>query len=252
MRKYLVTYVIRIYMIGISSYAYHSLPLYQALEHIEKISGCAEIYSEGMHDIFRNTQIPLSYNLKYCVHAPTTDLNIGSIREPIRLASIELVRKAASICTRIDAQILVVHPGYFSYSYDISAANAALKRSILEFADITQDTGVKICVENMPDWECFLFRYPDLDLDGNGLTLDVGHANTTETLNEFMEYNISHLHLHDNNGKKDEHTWIGNGNIDFNNLKKVLKNNNYIKVLENRNAEDVKKSMAALKKMGIK
>jgi len=239
-------------MIGISSYAYQSLPLSQALEQIEKISGCAEIYSEGMHDIFRHPQIPHSYNLIYSVHAPTTDLNIASIREPIRCASLELVRQTVDICIKIDAQILVLHPGYFSYAYDIQAAKVALEKSIKQFADITHETGVKICVENMPDWECFLFRYPDLDLDGNGLTLDVGHANTTGTLNEFMKYEIGHFHLHDNNGEKDEHSWIGSGNIDYSALRGILKKNNTIKILEHRNSEDVYKSLSALKLMKIK
>jgi len=49
-------------MIGISSYAFHDLPLSGALEKIEGMSRCAEIYSEGMHDIFRHAQTPLSYD----------------------------------------------------------------------------------------------------------------------------------------------------------------------------------------------
>jgi sugar phosphate isomerase/epimerase len=239
-------------MIGISSYAYHSLPLSQALEQIEKISGCAEIYSEGMHDIFRHPQIPHSYNLTYSVHAPTTDLNIASIREPIRCASLELVRQTVDMCIKIDAQTLVLHPGYFSYAYDIQAAKVALEKSIKQFADITQETGVNICIENMPDWECFLFRYPDIDLDGNTITLDVGHANTTGTLNEFIKLEVGHFHLHDNNGEKDEHSWIGNGNIDYSALRGILKKNNTIKILEHRNSEDVYKSLSALKLMKIK
>ena len=239
-------------MIGISSYAFHDLPLSEALEKIESMSRCAEIYSEGLHDIFRHAQTPLSYDLKYSVHAPTTDLNIASIREPIRQASLELVKQAVDICTKIDAEMLVVHPGYFSYSYDLPAARAALKRSIGEFADISGDTGVQICIENMPNWECFLFRQPDIDLNGTGLVLDTGHANTTGTLNEFIKHDIAHFHLHDNHGEKDEHMWIGGGNINFSSLHEVLKKSRGIKVLEHRNGEYIKKSMAALKKMGIK
>jgi len=37
----------------------------------------------------------------------------------------------------------------------------------------------------MPIRECFLFRQPDIDLDGTGLALDTGYANTTATLNDF-------------------------------------------------------------------
>jgi len=240
-------------MIGISSYAFHDLPLSEALENIERMGDCAEIYSEGLHDIFRDAETPLSYNLSYSVHAPNTDLNIGSIREPIRQASLELVRQAVEVCISIGAEVLVVHPGYYSYSYDIPAARAALTSSIAEFADISGDTGVQICIENMPDWECFLFKHPDIDLDGNGFALDVGHASTTGTLSEFLKHDIAHFHLHDNHGEKDEHLWIGGGNIDFDgSLCDVLKKSRGIKVLEHRNAEYVEKSMDALEKMGIK
>jgi sugar phosphate isomerase/epimerase len=239
-------------MIGISSYAFHDLPLPVALENIERISGCAEIYSEGLHDLFRNPEVPLSYDMKYSVHAPNSDLNIGSIREPIRQASLELVRQSVEICGQIGATLLVVHPGYFSYPYDIPAARAALTSSMGEFEDMSMDTGVRICIENMPNWECFLFREPDIDLDGTGLVLDTGHANTTGTLNEFIKYDIAHFHLHDNHGEKDEHLWVGGGNIDFDSLRGVLKKSKGVKVLENRNPEHVEKSMAALKKMGIK
>ncbi|MCG2738083.1 MAG: hypothetical protein L6282_17020 [Candidatus Methanoperedenaceae archaeon] len=78
-----------------------------------------------------------------------------------------------------------------------------MRRDLLRgFADIAIDSGVQICIENMPNWECFLFRYPDIDLDGTDLALDVGHANTTGTLNEFIKYDIGHFHLHDNHGEK--------------------------------------------------
>lgn len=179
-------------------------------------------------------------------------LTLAAFREPIRRASVELVKQMIAICDRIDAKVLVVHPGHFTYSFDIPAARAALNISIGELADISRDNRVKICVENMPkDWDCFLFQYLDIDLDGIGFALDVGHANTTNTLEEFIKYDISHFHLHDNKGDKDEHLWIGGGNIDFMSLRDMLNKSRAIKVLEHRCDKYVDKSMVALKEMGI-
>lgn len=240
-------------MIGISSYAFHDLPLSEALENIEKLSKGAEIFSEGFHDLLKDSETPYSYNLEYTVHAPNTDLNIGSIREPMRKAGMELIQEMVDICSQIDARVLVVHPGYFTYSCDIPDARVSLKKSLLELEKITDGTDIKICVENMPsDWNCFLFQYPDLDLGNNGFALDVGHANTTQTLDDFLEYNISHFHIHDNTGKSDEHLWVGAGNIDFKGMKDVLKKNSGMKVLEHRSRDYVEKSLKAIKDLDIK
>jgi sugar phosphate isomerase/epimerase len=52
--------------------------------------------------------------------------------------------------------------------------------------------------------------------DDLSFCLDVGHANTG-LLPEFMELKsrLANLHVHDNNGKFDEHLPIGDGTVDF-------------------------------------
>ncbi|KGK98114.1 xylose isomerase [Methanococcoides methylutens] len=241
-------------MIGVSSFAFHELPLSEALEKIEPIADCAEIFSEGAHDLFREEELAYSYDLKYTVHAPSTDMNLSSLREPIRLAAIGLAKGMADICNELDSDVLVVHPGYFSYPVDMVHAQRAFERSIVDLEDISRDTGVMMCIENMPKWDCFLLRNPDLDLGGNGFTLDIGHANTLGNLNDFLEMgdSISHFHLHDNNGAIDEHLFIGGGNIDFPSFSDLLNKNKAIKVIENKCEEDVLKSLEALHLMGIK
>lgn len=240
-------------MIGISSYAFHDLPMSKSLEEIEYMSDGAEIFSEGFHDLFKDSETPLSYNLEYTVHAPNTDLNIGSIREPMRKAGLELIKEMMEICDRIDARVLVVHPGYFTYSCDVPAARGSLKNSLMELENLTDGTDIEICIENMPsDWNCFLFQYPDLDLGDNGFALDVGHANTTDTLNDFLKYDISHFHIHDNTGKSDDHLWLGAGNIDFKGMRDVLNKNKTMKVLEHRSRDYVEKSLKAVDELGIK
>ncbi|MCS3924581.1 sugar phosphate isomerase/epimerase family protein [Methanosalsum natronophilum] len=234
-------------MLGISSFSYSNKTLSEALEVIENKVACAEIFCEGMHDLFKYTEIPLSYNLKYAVHAPCSDLNIASIRERIRKASIGLVEDVAYLCQQIGAEVMVLHPGYFSYSCDLPAVMKALETSLDEMEYIREETGVLICLENMPaDWNCFVFQNPGMDLKNHGFTLDIGHANTTNALNDFLKQTISHLHIHDNNGTSDEHLPVGDGNIDFNCMRHKLKSNGCMKILEHRTGFDVDKSLETI------
>ncbi|AEH60635.1 Xylose isomerase domain protein TIM barrel [Methanosalsum zhilinae DSM 4017] len=240
-------------MIGVSSRALKNKSLSEALEQLGSVTSCVEIYSEGLHDLSKNKEIPQSFDFRYSVHAPVTDINIGSIREPIRKASIDFIKYMADICNCIGSDVLVVHPGYYSYRHDLPDANTSLLRSLNELEDIFYDTGVRVCIENMPDdWDCYLFRSPEMDLGENGFVLDIGHANTTDTIQDFLMKDISHFHLHDNNGRRDEHSWIGSGNIDFEKIKDLLNNNNSMKILEHPCMDFVDRSMERLKQMNIK
>jgi len=160
----------------------------------------------------------------------------------------------AGICNELDSDILVVHPGYFSYPVDMMHAQRAFERSIVDLENISRDTGVRMCIENMPKWDCFLLRNPDIDLGDNGFTLDVGHANTWGNLNNFLEMgdSISHFRLHDNNGEIDDHFFIGGGNMDFPSFSSLLNKSKAIKIIGNKCEEDVLKSLEALKRMGTK
>ncbi|MBP2030928.1 sugar phosphate isomerase/epimerase [Methanohalophilus levihalophilus] len=238
-------------MIGVSSFAYHDLPLSEALSRIENIAPCAEIFSEGQHDLLNENEVAFSYDLEYTVHAPTSDLNLASIREPIRKASIEILTEMAEICVKLDSKIMVVHPGYVAFPHDRELALKAFSKSVSLLEQIYSETGVKICVENMPMWECFLFREPGLDIGNNFFTLDVGHANTMGNLSDFLEMEISHFHLHDNNGEGDDHHPIGAGEIDYASLQSLLLKNSSIKIVENRCEADVMESIRVLQQMGI-
>ena len=66
-------------MIGISTFAYDDLSLQDALSLIEDQAECAEIFSEGLHDLLQMADVVFSYDLHYTVHAPSMDINISSI-----------------------------------------------------------------------------------------------------------------------------------------------------------------------------
>jgi sugar phosphate isomerase/epimerase len=75
---------------------------------------------------------------------------------------------------------------------------------------------------------------------GLGICLDVGHANTTGKLKEFVKLkkNIVNLHVHDNMGEFDQHLPVGSGNIDFPWLLRSLSGYKGRYVIESRGLED--------------
>ena len=80
--------------------------------------------------------------------------------------------------------------------------------------------GVPVAVENMPEREYSHFTAPgDVDLQGLGFALDVGHAALTGTLDAWLSHpgaRLVHVHLHDNDGPggEDEHRPLGHGTMD--------------------------------------
>jgi sugar phosphate isomerase/epimerase len=89
---------------------------------------------------------------------------------------------------------------------------------------------VRLCVENMPGFKFFLGQTAEQMselLEGTNLPicLDIGHANTTGQLNEIIDVlgsRIMNVHIHDNDGKQDQHLTIGEGTVDFDDCLKRL------------------------------
>lgn len=235
-------------MIGISSLAFMDKSLDEALECIESMVSCAEIFSESSHWLDQNVSSLFSYDLKYSIHAPTLDVNIASLREKTRQASLDIIAETAQICASADARVLVVHPGYVSDTGVLDKAYAALDESLRFLSRISEDTGVRICIENMPDHETYLFRHPnEISLQSNGFVLDTGHAHLNNNLSEFLKTDIDHFHIHDNNAISDEHLAVGDGTIDFSELIPYIRSSKATLVIENKSPEDAEKSLHVLK-----
>lgn len=210
-----------------------------------------EIVSEGSHviaDIRRKLEelIP-SYDLELSLHAPFSDVNIGSFNRRMREESIRQVIEAIRIAKDVGMNPVTLHPGHLS---PISFSNPKktleiTKKSIKEIDSTVQDLGMTVGVENMPDMiitickkaQDLVYAVEGTDI---GICFDVGHANTTGETDNFLQIKdkFVNVHIHDNNGSSDQHLLLGEGTVDF---KKVLKNlstysGNF--VLETRKIED--------------
>lgn len=213
--------------LGASTYCLMDRPLDMALETLADVVPFVEVLSDSSHSLFSCADVCASFDLRYAVHAPTSDLNIAIPNERMRQASLRVIADLAAVCDDIGAERLVIHPGFCMERGIWAASEAALLSSLRDLSRIQEDVAVTFAVENMGSWECCHFRDPGLlpvlDDLGLGFALDVGHARLTGNLDAFLrEGRPVHLHLHDNHGTMDEHAACGSGCIDFSAVRSAL------------------------------
>lgn len=204
----------------ISTFCCIDHPLEEALGILAGRTSHVEILADGPHDFVSDPSPCSEYAFSYTVHAPSSEVNIASISETMRSASLSVLNDVLAACNCIGAAKLVVHPGFTSYEQVKDRSYASLLRSLDDLVHLQEEYGVKVCVENMGAWECCHFRtpafIPELTSRGLGMTLDCGHARLNENLEAFLNAGgFCHVHLHDNGGTVDDHLACGAGTIDF-------------------------------------
>jgi sugar phosphate isomerase/epimerase len=201
---------------------------------------------DGLH--YLESAEPLeSYSYRYFIHAPARGVNIASLLEPIRRASVEVLTQAFAVAAEVGAGV-VIHPGYYAWVEERESAVERFRRSLSELTRAAEDLSVTFYVENMGDWEYFFLRTcDDLPLiDGIGLALDVGHANQNGCLDCFLTHPAAHFHLHDNDGTDDTHSPVGEGTIDFSAVMKAVRRSGATPIIEVETFEGVTASIPAL------
>jgi len=238
--------------VGISTNCVMHLPLERALAALEPLTDLVEIQCDANHSLFRHASVLDKFDLRYTIHAPTADGNIAESFEPIRRASIEVIRETADIADSAGAEKLVIHPGFCLDPANREASFSALHKSIQELGVLQKKFSVRFVMENLGSMECCYFQNTELVRElraaGLGLTLDVGHANLTGTLDAFLQEKPDHLHLHDNKGISDEHAACGTGTVDFSKILAAV--GDVTLILEVLRFEDIKPSMDYLASLG--
>lgn len=233
-------------MFGISTFCLHKRPLAEALDSISAYTRRVEVMDEGLHSL--STAEPLeNYTYEYHIHAPSRGVNIASLLEPIRRASVEVLTDCFAIAAEADADV-VIHPGYFAWLEERDAATAQFGRSIAELSAAAREYSVRYYIENMGRWDYFFLRTPsELPMIGEvPLALDVGHAHQMGCLSEFLEYPAVHYHLHDNDGSADSHLPVGEGSIDFRAVMNAVRRDGATPIVEVSTLEGVAESIRRL------
>ncbi|MDR1954453.1 MAG: sugar phosphate isomerase/epimerase [Candidatus Methanoplasma sp.] len=216
-------------MLGVSCTQFGLQDPEKVMDMVSTDFGLWEIFSEGENDITnffsRFDELKASYDLKYSVHAPISDINIAALNERIRETSIEEMLRTMDYANRMGIETVTIHPGVYSFVlHGVKERSEELaKDSLKKIEKGSMEYGVTAAVENMPSFAVMMGQLPkDLFglIEGTDLKIcfDVGHANTMEAIDEFIEVfgeRIANVHIHDNMGDTDTHMTIGDGNIDF-------------------------------------
>ena len=230
-------------MFGVSTFCLHEVPLSEALDRLSGITGFIEVMDEGLH-FLPSAEPLLSYSTRFSIHTPCRGTNIASLLEPIRRASVEVMKEYFAIAAEVNAP-LVIHPGYFAWAEERGKAEQQLQRSLKDLNHLSQDYSVHYFIENMSNWEYFFLKTPvELPLIGNSaFALDVGHAHQNRCLSEFLRHPAGHYHLHDNRGKEDSHNAVGAGSIDFKEVMIAIRKTAIVPIIEVSTFEGVMQSI---------
>ena len=239
-------------MIAVSCYTVLSrLSLEEAFELVAKDFEAWEIVGEGVHTIAdikeELARIMPSYDLRLSLHAPFSDVNIGSFNTKIREEALRQVIEAIHIAAGLGMKTVTVHPGFLS---PISFSNPQkvvdiTRNSVRQIDSSVQGLPIKVGIENMPDMVVTTCRKPDdlaYVIEGTdvGLCFDVGHANTAGQIEDFLQMKdkFVNVHLHDNDGHGDHHLPPGRGTVDFESVLGELSDYSGTYVLETRSWDD--------------
>ena len=145
-----------------------------------------------------------------------------------RIDAMDEVKRALESAEQIPITAITLHLGLKDDPWNTRALENSLT-AIEHLKAFAHPLGVKVLLENLQNEVTTPEHLLEILHVGHfsnvGITLDVGHAHLSDTgldhAFELLKLRIAELHLHDNQGLKDEHLWPGSGSIDWTNLAKL-------------------------------
>ena len=228
-------------------YGAMNFPVKPVMEEVQRISDLGFDYVELALDppcahweIIQGMEKELAASLArnrldLVCHLPTF-VYTADLCPALRQTSLDEIRHSLETAARLGAKKAVLHPSMISGlgAFVMETAKALALESLHLISEKAASLGIPLCLENMfPRYlSCFepkhfkeIFKvFPSLNM-----CLDTGHANIDDPsqkrlsgfLRQFPE-KISHIHISDNHGKKDNHLGVGQGAIDFKKLVKQI------------------------------
>lgn len=150
-----------------------------------------------------------------------------------RLAGVELVENRLDMCARLGGEVVIMHAGVAAVAPEAIPDWDALRRSLDALQPLARCLGVHIAIENgeWPVINALLAAYPP---DFLGLCYDSGHGNYgTDGLSELarLKDRLISIHLHDNDGTRDEHRLPFTGTVDWTRVAALLAASSYRKCI---------------------
>ena len=176
----------------------------------------------NMDDEFTATDASVQVKLdgieRKVLHAPFNELFPCAIDRKARALAAERYRQAIELAKRYGSTKVIIHGGYNPWIY---YPVWYVEQSILFWKEfLKEDPGVEIVLENVletePQWLLDIAK--GVDDPRLKLCLDIGHVNAyskiplMDWLESWAPY-LSHFHIHNNDGSRDQHNALNDGNI---------------------------------------
>jgi len=173
-----------------------------------------------------------SLNLRLSIHAPFIDMSPGSFDEKIRKVTLERFLKVLDIAAIFKPENIIFHTGYIDaiqgWFFDMWIDESYKTWKII--IDYCKKLHQKISIENVFEKNTVVHERLLKKIKSKliGVCFDVGHHNVfgeIELEKWFKKFRdkIFEVHIHDNDGTFDWHKAVGEGNIDFYKIFKLIK-----------------------------
>lgn len=179
------------------------------------------------------------------VHGPYSYPQLDNTPELVA-KKLELTYRAIEGTALLGCRKMVIHPLFPHSSHDLSHAEETWEANLTflqKVCDKAGECGVLICLENMPSLRFSLATVPDvlrivkaLNHPQLRVCLDTGHCAVFEyspgkAVRQIGGKLLGALHIHDNNGKEDQHKLPYDGIIDWMDFAHALREVNFSGVL---------------------
>ena len=155
---------------------------------------------------------------KSLLHAPYNELFPCAIDKKVRALAAERYRHAIALARRYGSEKVIIHGGYNGWLY---FPVWFVEQSIEFWREfLKEDPGVELVLENVletePGWLLDIVKA--VDHPRLRLCLDIGHVNAysgvsvLDWLEQWSPY-LSHFHIHNNDGSRDQHNALNDGAI---------------------------------------
>lgn len=173
---------------------------------------------------------PMYTDLYWGRSGPDTHVNLTERAKGERIKWVDEVKRAIEVAELVPFKYLVQHLGVSGQEFSEHFVDAAFS-SLEELTVFARQRGVEILLENTPNQLSTAERlklFNELTHLHMNYVLDVGHAHLGAGVAhefEIMKDRIRSLHVHDNNGKEDQHLFpmAEGGTVDWNQTMELLR-----------------------------
>lgn len=190
---------------------------------------------------------------------PHAVINITNPDKRTRIEAVDEIKRALEIAEVIPFRYLIQHIGVSGEEYDerrVDAAFTALEELML----FARQRGVEVLVENIPNGLSSaerLMLFNELTHLKLNFCFDVGHAHIKEGVESafsIMKERIRSTHVHDNNGREDQHLFplaSKGGSIDWRKTMDLLRSrqDQYPLLLEVKEVPDMQGPINAVRRV---